>query len=97
MTKTIELNRETRDYIQSLQYEVDARKDIIAFMIDRGMDINSETFKKYQKEFAEFLVQYNTAKDEISNMYVIPTLQENEKVTWSLDFETSIITVTSVE
>lgn len=74
------------NYIEALQYEVNARKDLCAFMIDRGMG-ESEQFKKYHKEYIECSVQYNAAKQSLMEMYNL-----KQGTNWNLKFETRELT-----
>ena len=55
------------------------------------MGIDTDTFKKYNKEYMEFYVQYNEAKNKLEEMYV-RTAVENPK-DWNLDFESGEITI----
>ena len=84
----------TSNYIESLQYEVNARKTLLSFCIDKGMDINGETFKKYHDEYVEFVAKYEIAKKELSDTFVAPTYPGAK---WSLDFDSNTLTVIEVE
>ena len=67
------------DYIESLMYEVNARRDLCAFMISHGMG-ESEAFEKYHQEYLRFNAQYMMAKNMVSQMY-------SEGKPWRIDFE----------
>lgn len=82
---TITIPKDLSNYIESLQYECEARKDLCAFMINKGM-ADSEAFNRYHKEYMEFFAQLETAKNEMANEYI----PKGKK--WNLDFATSQVT-----
>lgn len=77
-------------YIESLQYEVNARKNLVAFCIERNMSLESETFQKYHKEYVDFTAQYEMAKKELEKKYITP---EYPNCNWKLDFATHTLTI----
>ncbi len=90
-------NQEIINLIQSLQYEVESRKNIIKDLMnsDNGfMNYNEKTFNKYHKEYVEFFVQYETAKEELQKMYVKEYVDKYSSVSWNLDFGTHELTIT---
>lgn len=88
-TEKIVIDEEVCNYIESLQYDVNARQSIIAYMIANGFDTTSENFKSYQKEFCDCKIKYDTAKEELSRQYLI-------KGKWNFDFETRTLTYETV-
>ena len=54
----IKIDEDISTKIEALQYEIDTRKDVIAFMIASDMNMETDAFKKYSKELTEFTVQY---------------------------------------
>lgn len=97
MTTIIKIEETIRDYVESLDYEFSARRDIIAFMIENNMNINSEAFGQYQKEMMEFKVKFSTAKKELEERYVLPILKDNQKAQWMLDYQTCELIITEQE
>lgn len=92
MKKTLII--EDKDFIkdlEGLQYEVDSRKSIIAYMIDSNMDIHSEGFSAYQKEYTSFLKEYEEKKKEVELKF-IPSTIKNPKF-WNLNFLTGELIV----
>lgn len=85
----IEVSQELCDKIEALQYEVESRKDLIAFILSNDMKTNSIQFEKYNKEYLEFFKKYNLAKQELVNKY-FPNIQYSH---WNLDFSSRIVTV----
>ena len=84
-------NQDFINLIESLHYEVNARKELISFIVSKDMGIDTNTFKKYNKEYMEFYIQYNEAKNKLEEMYV-RTAVENPK-DWNLDFDSGEITI----
>lgn len=91
-TKIVKVeNQELINLIESLHYEVNSRKDLIAFMLNSNMRTDTTAYERYNKEYMEFYIQYNEAKNKLEQMYV-RTAVENPK-DWNLDFETGEITI----
>lgn len=76
------------DYIEGLMYEVNARKNLVAFCIERGMDLEGEVFQRYHKEYVDFTAQYELAKKEMEREYVSPKYPGAK---WRLDFATQTL------
>lgn len=90
----IEIDEELSNYIESLQYETDSRKDIIIYMITNNMDLNTEVGKQYQKEYSNFYNELAVAKDNLSQMYIRSNPKFADKdVTWNLDFHSHTLYV----
>ncbi len=95
-TKVIIIDSEVRDYIERLGHEVDGAKELIAYMIDSGRDIKTDTFKEYHDEYAKALAAYNIAKEELENKYIPKALLgRNAGTEWELKFETAELTITN--
>ena len=82
--------------IEACQYEVNARKDIISYMLSNNMNLATESFNQYQAELVEFTKKLDLAKQEIEKSIVTPFLAENNisSGTWNLDFATKEMTIT---
>lgn len=78
------------DYIEGLMYEVNARKNLVAFCIERGMDLEGEVFQRYHKEYVDFTAEYEMAKKEMEREYIV---SKYPNCTWRLDFGTHTVTV----
>lgn len=70
------------NYLEALMHESDARKDLIAFCMERGVS-NTAMFDKYHREYVEFETQYRMAKDEMVAKFIAP---EHPNCSWELDF-----------
>lgn len=95
MEKSFEVEREMSNYLESLHYETEARKEIVTFMLNNNMDIKSEAFERYHSEYVELSVEYKTAKKELEKSYISDELREDlgGVVTWNLDFESGILSL----
>lgn len=87
-------NQELINYMESLSYEVAARRDVITFMLSNQMDTSSTQFQAYHKEYLEFFAQLETAKGQLEKDYVLPNSKGH--VTWSLDYGTATLTITEI-
>ena len=77
--------------LEALNYEVESRKEIIAFML--GSDyVNSEAFEKYQQQYQDFFIKYQLAKQQLEDTYVKP-LNLPGKIEWNLNFGTGELTI----
>ena len=78
-----------RDYLERLSYEVDARKDLLAFLLERGQE-ESDSFRRYHREYVDLRAQYELAKKELADRFVAP---EHPEGVWRLDFATATLTI----
>lgn len=85
----IQLPEDLVNYIESLSYEVGARKDMLAFMVDRGM-MGTEGYEKYHDSYLEFYSKYEIAKRDLEARFVRPN---HPNCTWSLDFDTGVLSI----
>lgn len=91
MDKTIKIENESAvNFLESLAYEVNARKDLLAYMLQNGTKPEDENFQAYHKEYQEFFVQYEAAKANFEKEYVRP---HGESLAWSLDYATRGLTL----
>ena len=90
-TIVVTIPEDVKNGIQALQFEVESRKDLLAHMVNTGVDITSETFKSYEKEYQEFFVKYNVAKEALQDQYLKPAV-EGRLVNWNLDFASNEVT-----
>jgi metal-responsive CopG/Arc/MetJ family transcriptional regulator len=88
--RTIEIPESVSDYIESLQYECNARSDLISFMVRNGLQ-DEEGFKKYHAEFVDFHAQLELAKQNMEDTYLRPECSGS--FMWNLDFKTHEVTV----
>ena len=80
------INEELCTKIELLQYEVNSRKEIITAYLNADI-AKTVAFEEYQKEYTNCFTEYNRAKQEMLNLYNVPT-----KSNWSLDFATRELT-----
>lgn len=86
-------NQATVDYLESLSYEVNSRKDLLNYMIQSGASPSSEAFQEYHDEYRRFFVQYEEAKSQLEQEYVRPL---GEGLRWNLDFKSRRLTIYGV-
>lgn len=82
-TKTIIIDDSYVQKIERLQYEVESRKDVISQVLAGSITVVGELFDRYQKEYMDFYIQYQRAKNEMLRAYSINTSNP-----WKLDFST---------
>ncbi len=92
----IKVDEQDKNYVESLDYELTSRKDIIAYMLSNNMNTNTDAFRSYQKEAVQFEVQYREAKRIIEEKYVLPNIGDH-MVNWRLDYTTSELNVEFVK
>lgn len=94
MTKVITIeNQELINLIEGLQVEVNARKDLLAYMLQNDMvGAQTDSFDRYQQEYREFFVKLDSAKDELQKTYVLP-ITGTKNASWNLDFATNELTI----
>ncbi len=86
----IKIPEDVSSYLESLQYECNARADLIAFMVRQGLQ-DAEGFKKYHTEYVDFHAQFELAKQEMEEKYLKPEVPG--PFTWALDFRTHEVTI----
>lgn len=94
MEKVVKVLIETElsNYIEGLQYEINARENIIkSILTTEGITINKELFNEYHKELADFKAEYEKAKEQLQLKYMPEEFKEHS-VVWSLDFATCVVT-----
>lgn len=80
----IKIDEELRNRIQYYQYETEARKELIAFIVSNAdMATNSEMLAKYEKEYLDFFRLYNEEKAKMLQIY----LKDVDYKSWNLDFQ----------
>ena len=89
-TVQVIVSEDMSNYIEGLMYEVNARKDLVAFCIERGMSLDGEIFQRYHKEYVDFSAQYEMAKKELEKTYVQAEYPNSK---WRLDFPTHTLTI----
>ena len=88
MRQIIIIDEELCTEIEVLQYEVEARKEIIAKILSSDIAEESPMFEKYQKEYAKYFKAYNDTKRKMLNKYSVAN-----NTPWSLNFQTRELTL----
>lgn len=77
------------DDLERLQFEVQARQNIIGYMF--GNNITSKTFDQYHAEYLEFFKQYEKKKLDVEMLYIKPVCPTAKS--WNLDLTTGELTI----
>lgn len=86
MRKIVPMPEDFCNYVEGLMYETNARRDVIAFMLNSAI-LNQERFDQYHKEYLEFYAKYELVKNEIQKTYV-DEVYGNQAIKWNLNFKT---------
>ena len=86
----VEIPVELCEYIEALQYECNARQNLVAWLLDRGVK-GTPQYDAYHKDYVEKYTEYSLAQQELTEKYIKPKYPNS---TWRLDFATHIATVT---
>lgn len=96
----IKISKELSDYIESLQFEVNRTKEIVAFMLSSpGYDTHTNTFAQWEKDNQEAYAKLCLAKNKLEHE-VIPKLLPKDTGavrSWSLDFYTHEVKVEAAD
>lgn len=87
----LSVDGKTVNDIQRLNLEVESRRDIIAFMISSGMNVDNEVFLRYQNDYQSFYRDFETAKLIFEKSFV--KAQYPTATSWSLDYQTNEVTI----
>ena len=74
------------NYIQGLQYEVEARQSLLNFILTHSSSFTDEIFKRYHDEYVNFYAQYQISREQLVERYIKPLNIKWKD--WSLDFNT---------
>lgn len=85
--------RELIDYIESLGFEVEARRALLEAMLRQDADITGESFRRYHDEYREYFVKFEAAKKEFERRFVLPQAKDGLQ-NWTLDYQTGEVTLT---
>ena len=88
--KKIIIPQEEVNYLQKLNYEIEARKNLCQFLIRQN--IRNKAFDDYHNEYIELLAEYELAKLELQNNYIKPVIG-NQTCNWNLDFQTNEVNI----
>ena len=95
-TFNLEVKKELVDYIERLDFEVNAKERIIKSMLSDDSYENlmeNESFLNYQNRYEQAFAEYEMAKQEITNL-IPKSIQKKHKVSWNLIFLTKTLELT---
>lgn len=93
---TIKIDEKLSNYIESLQFEVNRTKEIVAFMLSNpGYDVHTDTFTQWEKDNQEAYAKLCLAKNKLEHDVIPKLLPKGTGAvkTWSLDFYTHEVMV----
>ena len=96
----IEISKELSDYIESLQFEVNRTKEIVAFMLSSpGYDTHTNTFAQWEKDNQEAYAKLCLAKNKLEHDVIPKLLPKGTGAvrSWSLDFYTHEVIVEAAD
>lgn len=82
MKTVVSIPSDVCNSLEGLMYEVNARKDTIAFMAERGM-IGTEQFEAYHREYLDYYRKYERAKENFSKTYIAAN---HPNCKWTVNF-----------
>lgn len=89
--RTLKVTQEWVNRIEALQYETNARRELVAYMIGNSYDTESDSYIKYHTEYMDFFKKLEEAKEEFAREYVYPEAN-GKQIPWNLDFKTGTVT-----
>ena len=89
--QVIKIPEDICNKIQMLQYELDAHKELLAHMINAGVDVNTDAFKEYNKQYEDIFTEYNRVKQELQTTRLEPNV-DSKLLKWNLNFITTEVT-----
>jgi hypothetical protein len=89
---TQEVPEEVVNYLEGLDYDVNALQNLIAFL-GRSYEVNKELIKDYQNDYLQKFAEFEKAKQIFANDLGLG----NSGANWSLDYATRIVTISYEE
>lgn len=94
MNKTINIavNQNLLSYIEGKLYEKNSRRDLLAYALSMNMDLNTDSFKQYQKELEDCSREYDIAVKNMLEDYLKPELKKQniEVFQFNVNFEKGV-------
>lgn len=92
----IEIKEELSNYIERLNFEVNAKERIVKSMLGDNSYNNlmeNDNFLKYQEKYEVAFAEYEIMKQELMNM-IPQNLRDGHQLSWNLDFATRELSIT---
>ncbi len=90
--KEYEVPQELVESIQARQLELESIKDLLAFLYSTTQyTIDTNKLERLEKEFKQLSTEYNLLKEKVEEIFIAD--YDRAKTSWSLDFNTNIVTV----
>lgn len=91
---TIKLPEDMSNYIEALDYDVRALRDLLCTAAERGIE-SSEAYAHWEQEYLLKSAEFQVAKAEMERNFVTPHA-DGARVSWFLDYATHSLTIEEV-
>lgn len=85
-------------YIEALHYEMEARENLVQFIMGNGMNddsiLDSAAFKRYHNEYLAYFKRFKIAQKEVGDKYANTFGEKYGSASWILDYGTRIMQIT---
>lgn len=93
MKRQIQIDENIVLTLQRLCVEVDSKKELLSFMIDKGVSFDNPRFQEYQEGYQEDFLSYEEAKKWFQKNCIEPSIEGAVLKSWDLDFDTCTCSV----
>ncbi len=70
MLKSLVVNKEILNYLSILEFEIQANRMLVAYMLSNNMDTDTEAFRAYESAYKENLFKIREVQKEIITEYI---------------------------
>lgn len=95
MSMNIHISAELSNYIEALQYDRNAIRELLLLAAKQGLT-ESDAYRLWMKDYLEKSKEYETGKATLEREYILPTAGKTD-VDWVLDFTTATVTIMQKE
>ena len=83
------------DLLMGANFLVDSYREIIYDIISNpDININTDKFDQYIKEYSDKYIYYELLKRKVSNQYISNEIYRQYDVSWDINFSSKYITIT---
>ena len=97
MTQEKTIILESQDIIVALeraQYETEAHKDLLTWMLNNAYNISSKPYQIYHQEYVNIFKEYQKIKHQFEQECVQPKVPTGYQLkSWYLDYQTNRLTI----
>lgn len=92
MKEVIKIDNQVSNKLESLHYDINTMQDLLAYMMEQNININSDVGLNYQTELKQKKKLYNEAKQEVTEKF-IPEQYKTPEYYWEMDFKNSSLII----